>query len=1154
MFFLIFLFVFHETTTTTTIAKSSLSEPGGSCIARDALAQRASFFIVPLAYCVSFLSSTRTHTPPPVNLLTHSQHSARPCVRVLRHFQNTNKKKSKQLKASSWQQQQRVGELCDWIYVRIPKHLGVAKLLEAAEYLLSKNQHELARRKCFIPVSEAGLLEDGFPKGDLTMTDRRRMHVVALFGIARCDAALLSAGDDALRHPQTLARRLDVLSKFREATQIALLEETLYWLVHNGTVHIHEVCSPMITAGFSGEVVEYLIFAVLCFEAHVLLAAPKWLKWRVALITEVCHCYDDVKKPEQATSFIQRSLAEIKDLQALEALDPVPQKPEVAALYADAEKTMRILSARHDESLTDPAALTAKLEEEGAFPKPGDKARCLLEILHDPARRVVRHAPPTEGSHAAAAMTAAAGWVAPHCAALTVGLNHAAATRAALEALHEKEAEEARAAEEAQQLTGGDAVAAREAEGEGPGDGADAGEEGEPAEPAEPTKDDSAEPTNEAGGEDAEAAAAPEEPADPTKPPPDLEPDAIAAFDAAVLELPLNLHAALLKQAFNYEYWDTFHSLHALAKLRLSDIASTASDHQHEMGTVFDDHAIALGVASDVLSAVRAVQSEGDGGGGGGKDDPASGGGEGAEGEAGAEGEEEGPDALHALGETLGSLPPQSSRSCADVITDAALLLWSLVKGVFTDATRDGAPPEEESLVVDLLSGIHAAFQLVDLEDGALRATLALRLSLMLERRGDARSAAVVASHAVAAAEKFRDAAVDRSRGADDEPTRYITAESVWGASSGGGTAGEDGTGPGPVDGTTVSPFSFTPTSLSESDQAYACLHADVLAVHFRLQLAVGLLDQREEADRRLARVVNKVNKREMQSDIYGVKSAWDLKREAAQLERADTVPPNPVAAEQRLLEEVNANPWQKAVLLVQMAALRPKQDQRAAILEEAAGCLLSAERGERELLAAAPPPLPFTIGSSQGGGGPSKAPSAEASSMSLTSTVRGGGGRRTLTPAAPSVLCRTSTSVTIVPPAFCLKSSVPDKPPPIAATYMVLAKPYGTGLAPGMHNTELPNTGVKFPVGGVPSVTITGLSPNENYCFAVVAFDADGEVINGQGAATGAIATVNPLPSTPLWSLLAIAASRLGCVAVARRAAGTVHKRFVVTTRDRET
>jgi hypothetical protein len=536
--------------------------------------------------------------------------------------------------------------------------------------------------------------------------------------------------------------------------------------------------------------------------------------------------------------------------------NPVPQKPEVGAMYAEAEKRLRVLSARHDESLNDAGALSSKLDEAGSFPAPGDKAKCLLEMLHDPARRVVRHAPPEAGSRAAAAMAAAAAFVAPHCAAATTFLQHAAATRAATEALHAKEAEEARlqlvasTAEAEAQLYGGATLAPGEEE---EGEGAEA--EGD--DPAPPAAAEGTEPSKDSpeGGGDGDAAPAEAAP-DPTMPPLALEPEALAAFEASSLELPIHLHTALLKQAFNYESWDTFNALHALAKLRLGEIAAAATDHQHETGAVFEPQATALGVTLDVLAAVRAVQTEGEGGGAG-KDGGA----------AAEEEEEEGPDALHALGETLTTLPPQASHACADIVTDAALLLWSLVKGVFTDATRDGAPPEEEALVVDLLSGIHAAFQLVGLEDGALRATLALRLSLMLERRGDARRGAVVAHEAAAAADSFRNAAVDRSRGADDEPTRYITAESVWGsaAASSGDTA----------DTAAGGAFSFTPTTLSESDQAYACLHADLLAVHFRLQLAVGLLDQREEADRRLARVVNKVQKREDQAEIFGVKSAW---------------------------------------------------------------------------------------------------------------------------------------------------------------------------------------------------------------------------------------------------------------------------------------
>ena len=43
-----------------------------------------------------------------------------------------------------------------------------------------------------------------------------------------------------------------------------------------------------------------------------------------------------------------------------------------------------------------------------------------------------------------------------------------------------------------------------------------------------------------------------------------------------------------------------------------------------------------------------------------------------------------------------------------------------------------------------------------------------------------------------------------------------------------------------------------------------------------------------------------------------GAKSSWDVKREAHAVTRADTTPPNPVAAEARLLEEVGRTPTRR--------------------------------------------------------------------------------------------------------------------------------------------------------------------------------------------------------------------------------------------------
>ena len=149
--------------------------------------------------------------------------------------------------------------------------------------------------------------------------------------------------------------------------------------------------------------------------------------------------------------------------------------------------------------------------------------------------------------------------------------------------------------------------------------------------------------------------------------------------------------------------------------------------------------------------------------------------------------------------------------------------------------------------------------------------------------------------------------------------------------------------------------------------------------------------------------------------------------------------------------------------------------------------------------------------------------------------------------------MTRTDVSVTLIPPELqnSLRSPIRGREHPEPATFAVLAKVHTSGMAPGLHNVDLPGSGVRLPAdGSVTRVTVTGLTPNECYTFSVVAYDENGDVIGGPGLATDGIVCMHPLPSTTLWSNLAVAASRLGCLGVAKRAAGTVSRRFVNTRR----
>ena len=215
----------------------------------------------------------------------------------------------------------------------------------------------------------------------------------------------------------------------------------------------------------------------------------------------------------------------------------------------------------------------------------------------------------------------------------------------------------------------------------------------------------------------------------------------------------------------------------------------------------------------------------------------------------------------------------------------------------------------------------------------------------MLESRGETRDALRVAEDAVAAIAHARRAAVWKSRGSIGESTRHVTCEAVWSVASSG-----DGEGA-----ASSSTFSFSPSRASETERQLACLHADALAARYRLALAVGNATLRERAERRVTGVRRSVARRAAETALYGATTAFDRRRDAERLARAQTTPPNPADVEASLAVVAGDNPWERAVLYTSMAALRPERKDRAALLERAATEILKGEEDERARLREAP-------------------------------------------------------------------------------------------------------------------------------------------------------------------------------------------------------
>jgi len=145
---------------------------------------------------------------------------------------------------------------------------------------------------------------------------------------------------------------------------------------------------------------------------------------------------------------------------------------------------------------------------------------------------------------------------------------------------------------------------------------------------------------------------------------------------------------------------------------------------------------------------------------------------------------------------------------------------------------------------------------------------------------------------------------------------------------------------------------------------------------------------------------------------------------------------------------------------------------------------------------------------------------------------------QKRLRPPPPRFVSQTPSTVTLDPLPFRPTSGA------VIVSYAVFGKPTGTGVSVSLNNTECPGMGVKVRAGE--PLTVTGLSPNLSYSFAVAGYDIHGIEIGGIGETTQALVTMHPLPLTAIWGTLCFAANTLKEWGITRQAADILHWRFV--------
>ncbi len=135
--------------------------------------------------------------------------------------------------------------------------------------------------------------------------------------------------------------------------------------------------------------------------------------------------------------------------------------------------------------------------------------------------------------------------------------------------------------------------------------------------------------------------------------------------------------------------------------------------------------------------------------------------------------------------------------------------------------------------------------------------------------------------------------------------------------------------------------------ALPDTDAELACLHTDLLAALFRVEMAIGVSEQQAAATGKQSKLIDKVQRREAQSNIFGVRTMKEKRLDELRIVEAASTPANPPAKERELLQACGKNGYERAIALMQMAPFQAETHRQVAMLTEACELLVKAQERE---------------------------------------------------------------------------------------------------------------------------------------------------------------------------------------------------------------
>ncbi|RNA15266.1 cilia- and flagella-associated 54, partial [Brachionus plicatilis] len=221
---------------------------------------------------------------------------------------------------------------------RVTPRLFYQKLMQIGEYLVENKEYSTASWQCydrylnsisdvdFDGIQSVEALKSHFFPNGIDIQENSDMTFRALMGHLICKFHLIVNHDQKLQSANSVLEVAKIMHNLRMVMQLLFEVEHFCWLIYNATIYMYTIGRFMMQYGQSKIVLEYLIFCSLSMECSVALLSSKYLPWRATLYVATCQCYYDCRYYDDGEIFARRALSKINELHELEMASIAGQK------------------------------------------------------------------------------------------------------------------------------------------------------------------------------------------------------------------------------------------------------------------------------------------------------------------------------------------------------------------------------------------------------------------------------------------------------------------------------------------------------------------------------------------------------------------------------------------------------------------------------------------------------------------------------------------------------------------------------------------------------------------------------------------------------------------------------------------------------------